>query len=494
MSESQNDLYKLIIETANEGIWMIDEHNLTTFANHKMAEMLGYSVAEMLGQPMFKFMDDEGIEIARKNVERRKNDIKESYEFKLIAKNGQPIWTHMSTSPINEEGRYKGALAMVTDVTEKRHHEQLIKESHLNYISLFEDSPVPLWDEDFSEIKMYLDRLKLSGVIDIRTYFEQYPYKLVECTSLLIVNNVNRAVVELNEAESKEYVIAHFRELINSRSAEYAILQMEAISNNQTTCQFDAELSTFKGNTRFVNFKWSVVKGHEHDYKKVYLSTNDLTDRIIDENLKLQHSNREKIVLLREIHHRVKNNLQIISSLLNLQSRSLEDKQTKDLFEMSLTRIQSMATIHELLYQSDNFARIDYRKYLKRLVVPLITAMKGIENNIQFELNVENIELNINTAIPLGLLINEILTNSLKHGVKNSDPGTIYVTIQNRPDGIYVLNIGDDGFGFDANVGFEHSETLGLQLISSLTEQLGGKIERLYNRKGTHYRIEFLEI
>lgn len=494
MFESTDDIYKLIIETANEGIWVIDETNITTFVNQTMADMLGCTPENMLGRSMFEYMDEEGLNIAKRNVARRRQGIKESHEFKLIGYQGKVVWTQMSTSAFVKDGQYKGALAMVTDITEKRAREDQRKENYLNYISLFEDSPVPIWDEDFSEVKKFIDGLKSKGIINIREYFKAYPEELEACSKLLIVNNINKAVVELNEAESKEHVMNHFRELINSRSAEYAILQMEAIANNQTTCQFDAELSTFKGNTRYVNFKWSVVKGHEEDYKKVYLSTTDLTDRIIDENLKLQLSNREKAVLLKEIHHRVKNNLQIISSLLNLQSRTFDDERTKELYDMSLTRIQSMAMVHELLYRSDNFSRINYKKYLERLVHPLIEAMKNENTEITFELKVDEIELNINTSIPLGLLINEILTNSLKHGLKEQEKGKIYVSIEKNNEGKFHLKIGDDGIGFTPKNRFEDSDTLGLQLISSLIEQLGGEIKREEALKGTHYTISFEEL
>lgn len=494
MFESTDDIYKLIIETANEGIWVIDESNITTFVNQTMADMLGCSPERMVGRSMFEYMDEEGLSIAKRNVAKRRQGIKESHEFKLIGFEGRVVWTQMSTSAFIKDGIYKGALAMVTDITEKRAREDLRKENHLNYISLFEDSPVPIWDEDFSQVKLFIDQLKLKGIVNMREYFTAYPDELDKCTKLLVVNNINKAVVELNEADSKEHVMNHFRELINSRSREYAILQMEAIARNETTCQFDAELSTFKGNTRYVNFKWTVVKGHEKDYKKVYLSTTDLTDRIIDENLKLQHSNREKAVLLKEIHHRVKNNLQIISSLLNLQSRSFEDEGMKELYDMSLTRIQSMAMVHELLYRSDNFSRIDYKKYLERLVNPLIEAMKDDRAEVEFDLQVNEIELNINTSIPLGLLINEILTNSLKHGLKNVDQGKIYVAIETNNDGRFVLKIGDNGVGFVSSHNFEESETLGLQLISSLVEQLGGEMERRNDLKGTHYIITFEEL
>lgn len=375
------------------------------------------------------------------------------------------------------------------------HNKQEENEAtYQRYVSLFEDSPVPIWDEDFSLVKQAIDELKQKGVTDFKSYFEDNLHEVNRVSSLLVVNDINNAVVRLNEAQSKEQMLKDFRNLLTRKSTQYAINQFVAIANGQKTCEFDAELKTFAGNIRYVRFKWTVVKGFEDNYKHVYLSTTDLTERIVDENLMLQNSNKEKAVLLKEVHHRVKNNLQIITSLLNLQARGIEDERTRDLFEMSLNRIQSMATVHELLYQSENFSKINYQNYLKKLIYPLLVSMKGMENNIDLRLNVEDIELNINTAIPLGLLINEILTNALKHGIVGDDHGVVYIDLKKLNKNQFELLIGDNGAGFKEDLSEVSVDTLGLQLITSLVDQLSGTLVRERMKKGTHYRIQFNEI
>lgn len=362
-----------------------------------------------------------------------------------------------------------------------------------HYKSLFDDCPVPIWDEDFSEIKKYLENLKSQGVKDIRSYFETEPNAIKECASLLIVNDVNQAVVDLNQASSKEHLLNSFTELINENSQGYLINQFIAIANNESSCEFDAELITFKGAKRHVHLKWVVVKGFEADYKKVYLTTTDVTKRIIAENLLLQHSNKEKELLLTEIHHRVKNNLQIITSLLNLQSNSIDDAKIKSIFEISLHRVNSMALVHELLYQSKNFSQINYGNYLKQLSLPLIDSMKPVGSKISLIIEADDISLNINTSIPLGLLINEIITNSLKHGFGVGQSGEIYIKLYNDDDSNFRLCIGDNGIGYDNNFNIEDAGSLGLQLIDSLTEQLSGTISRDCSSKGTHFCIKFKE-
>lgn len=359
-----------------------------------------------------------------------------------------------------------------------------------DYRSLFEYTPVPIWEEDFSAVKFELDKILALGNTDIRTYFEENPDEVERVASYLVVNDINQAVVDLNEADSKEQLLAGFWSLRDQNSTEYAIKQFEAIAKGELICEFDAELRTFKGNTRYVRFCWKVVKGYERNYGKVFLITADLTARIAQENLALQNNIREKEVLLKEVHHRVKNNLQIISSLLNLQSRNSQDPAVQHLFDMSLNRIRSMATVHELLYRSKDISHIDINDYVNRLIQPLLESIQG-EEAVTIDLEVHRVVLHINTAIPLGLIINEIVTNALVHGVAGCDNPRVYLRLLKR-DSSYRLEIGDNGSGLK-DQDFE-GDTLGLQLILSLVDQINGKMKLNRELKGTHFVIEFEEI
>ncbi|HIP32106.1 MAG TPA: PAS domain S-box protein [Crocinitomicaceae bacterium] len=490
---NNSTLYKLIIDTTNEGVWMIDEFNKTNFVNNKMIDVLGYSEDEMLGKNLFDFMDNDGIELAKKNLERNANGISELHEFKFKNKNGDDVWTQLNTSPIIINGVNKGSLAMVTDITARKAKEIEESEIHRNYRSLFEDCPVPIWDEDFSEVKCRIDALRRKGIIDFKKHFENNLGDLVYCAQGLVINDVNKAVVELNEAKDKAHVLRSYAELATRETLRYTIDQLVAISENKTTYQHEVKLKTFGGNYRHVLMKWTVVKGYEKTYKKVYLTTIDFTDRIIEENQFLKNTNKEKETLLKEIHHRVKNNLQIIMSLLNLQSRSIDDLETKDLFNVSIGRIQSMSIVHQLLYQAENFSKIEFRDYLERLVYPLISSIKGDGCQIEFKIDVENVVLNINTSIPLGLIITELITNSLKHGIKQCT-GEISISMRNTENNKYLLEIGDNGDNFPSDFDINKTETLGLQLVTSLVEQLSGTISRDNSKSGTHYKITFEEV
>lgn len=202
---------------------------------------------------------------------------------------------------------------------------------------------------------------------------------------------------------------------------------------------------------------------------------------------------REKDTLLKEIHHRVKNNLQTVSSLLSLQSRSAPDPKVKQLIKSSQNRVISMAMVHEMLYMRQDLSKIEYKSYVQELGEYLIRSFKGTENNITLTVNIPDIKLGIDTAIPLGLLINEIITNALKYGIPGDQPGEIHIKIIKLANS-YQLYIGDNGEGFPKETDVKNTNSLGLKLIHNLVRQLKGTITRNNSKKGANYIIEFSEI
>ena len=211
-------------------------------------------------------------------------------------------------------------------------------------------------------------------------------------------------------------------------------------------------------------------------------------------NHQIEHRLNERDTLIKEIHHRVKNNLQVVSSLLSLQSSFIKDQHVKMLFRYSQYRINSMGMVHQMLYRSDNLHRIDYAAYIEELVQTLIKSMKGDNSNIKLQIDAQNIYLNIDTSIPLGLLINEITTNSLKYGFSDGEEGLLSIKLTKIGGARYKLFIGDNGSGIPRNINFRNTKSLGLKLIHKLTLQLNGNIERDNSKKGTHYIVTFNEI
>lgn len=195
------------------------------------------------------------------------------------------------------------------------------------------------------------------------------------------------------------------------------------------------------------------------------------------------------MVLLKEIHHRVKNNMQIISSLINLQSDYATDESTIKMFQDSKHRIRTMALIHEKLYMSDDISLINFSKYIKSLTTKLLEFYSLKSRLITLKVISDNITMDIDSAIPCGLLINELLSNSIKYAFPDGREGNIVIKMHIK-DGYYVLSVEDDGVGFPEEIDFVNPNTLGLQIVQTLTQQLDGNIE-LETNGFTRFKISF---
>lgn len=215
-----------------------------------------------------------------------------------------------------------------------------------------------------------------------------------------------------------------------------------------------------------------------------------ITERVIAER-KLKQSLEEKEMLLKEIHHRVKNNLMVISSLLNLQSQYISDQKALDIFRESQNRAKSMALIHERLYTSRDQKKIDFGDYIQTLANDLFRTYVTDPNHVKLNMDLENAMVDINTTVPLGLIVNELVTNSMKHGFVGSVEGEIKINFHKVGDE-FILIVSDTGVGFPEDLDFRNTSTLGLQLVNNLTGQIDGDIE-LDRRHGTQFKITFKE-
>jgi len=200
----------------------------------------------------------------------------------------------------------------------------------------------------------------------------------------------------------------------------------------------------------------------------------------------------EKEILLREVHHRVKNNLQVICSLLHLHSNLVRDKEALDVFRDSEARIKSMALIHEKLCQSENLALIRFEEYVHRLLDMVLRSYGPAANAVKLETHLEPMLVGMDLAVPLGLILNELISNSVQHGLRDSQSGMINVHLQKETDGRVVLIVRDNGMGLPANFALERTASLGLRLVKLLTDQIGGELAFASNQ-GTEFRLKFFE-
>jgi PAS domain S-box-containing protein len=238
-----------------------------------------------------------------------------------------------------------------------------------------------------------------------------------------------------------------------------------------------------------ISLSTSTVQDDEDVEHGVVYVARDLTQRKRAEE-QIEQSLREKEVLLREVHHRVKNNLQLISSLLMLQSEETQDEGTARALRISRNRIQSMAVIHETLYQSEYLARIDLAECIRNLVDHLAHSYDVDAETISTEVDIGQVSLSADLVVQCGLLINELISNAFKHAFPAGRTGKLSVSIHPGAGDIVILTVSDNGVSLPPDVSFPKADSLGLQLVSMLIQQLAGEIE-VDRSKGTTFRIRF---
>ena len=314
-------------------------------------------------------------------------------------------------------------------------------------------------------------------------------------SNFLIMLDHDKNIVTINNA-TKE-LLGYTKEEIIGKPIEYLFADESRDhdkklfnTNSESIINFETSLKSKYNEFIPVLLSKSVIKNENGNVMGIVCIGNNIVE-IKDAKDKIKASLEEKELLLRELHHRVKNNLQIILSLINLQSNGIKNPEDLEIFRESQSRVKSMAIIHEKLYQSADFASINFEGYIKSLVSYLLSYYST--NSIQAEIDVENdIVLNMDTAVPCGLIINELVTNSIKFAFTGRTARKIYIKLHSV-DGFYTLIVGDNGIGLPPELDLENPQKLGLQLVNTLTDQLEGKID-FNGENGTEFKIKFKEL
>lgn len=227
--------------------------------------------------------------------------------------------------------------------------------------------------------------------------------------------------------------------------------------------------------------------------QQVERALNESEERLVAQKAAMERQSellQQRETMLREIHHRVKNNMQVMSSLLSLQSRVVSNPETSRMLEENQNRIQSMALVHEILYQSDELAAVDFSKYIRRMVDHLFRSYGVNEGKIHLITELDPIALELDDALPSGLLINEVISNSLKHGFPQGRGGEVRIQLQCPSAGSVVLALSDNGVGLPRDLNWTTSRSLGLRLVRALAQQLRADLD-IQSDSGTQVKLVF---
>jgi two-component sensor histidine kinase/PAS domain-containing protein len=429
------------------------------------------------------------------------------------------LWIETRLVPVqNPAGGIAFVMGIARDVSHRRRVEEVLRAGELRYRSLFEESPLALWEEDFSEVRRRMEDLRKSGIVDFVAHVEAHPEIVPLYAGLVKVIDVNRATLDLYHARSKEELLGDINRTFTAASLRMFRDELVVFSKGRYRFESETETRTLDGEPNFVAVRVTVAPGYEHTFGRVLVSMYDLTERkrAEEQQLRIRELERantereyeeariratlhEKEVLLREIHHRVKNNLQLIASLLRLGAERVEDVQAREIFRDSQSRIRSMALIHERLYLTGDLARVPFREYLQSLTRELFSAHNAWARGVRLGLEADDTILTLDVAIPCGLIIHELVNNALEHAFPPSAAGQgpsaekrIEVVFRHRESGHYELEVADNGVGMPPPADLAAHQSLGLELVDALVHQVGGTLTRA-SGGGCRVRITFAE-
>jgi PAS domain S-box-containing protein len=452
--KKSEERYRSLVENINFGITLIDQDFRIIMTNTQISRWFNKPAHELVGKHCFKeFEKHQEVCSYCPGVKAMAAGHPAQVETRGVRDNGSSFPVKVHAFPVFEaDGAVCGFIEIIEDTTEHKRAEEALKKL---------SSAV----EQGADSVIITDK---HGVIDyVNPAFE-------ELTGYAREEAVGKKPGILKSGEHDKKFYKELHETIHSGR----IYRGEIINRKKN------------GEIYFVASTITPITDMQGNITHFVTTEKDITERKIAEE-QLKASLKEKEILLQEIHHRVKNNMQVISSMLSLQSEYITEKKYRDMFEESQNRISSMALIHEKLYQSRDFAKIDLSQYIKDLVNYLFRYYGINTGNIALNLNIENVYIGIDSGIPCGLIINELVTNSLKHAFPDGRKGEMKISLRSIDANMIELAVSDNGTGIPEDLDFRNTKSLGLHLVTMLAEnQLHGEIH-LDRSKGTEFKIKF---
>lgn len=454
----QDDRFRAVVEHQTELILRLLPDGKISFVNEAFCRLLNTVRENLVGQPFAALISRKGDEEAIDRIfQVTAQDGAVEFDLLFQPQGVDERWIRWSSSGIcGDRGGVSEIQLIGRDITERKVAEEMLVRSEARYRIVAEQTGQIVYDFDVVH-----GSLAFQGAIEEITGYTSEEFSGI----------TQQQWYEMIHEEDRAPVAVEFDRCLAAGGRIQAAYRIR------------------HKNGRYITIHSNGILVREPGGKSVHLmgTLTDVTERKRSEAL-ITSSLKEKEVLLKEIHHRVKNNLQVISSLLNLQAANVQDPKTLEQLKESQNRIRSMALIHERLYQSDDLARIDFGEYVRGLVSYLARSYSA--PRVRVNIDVQDINLAVNAAIPCGLIINELVSNALKYAFPEGRSGTVWIRLVATEGENGVLTVEDDGIGLSRNIDFENTTTLGLQLVNTLTRQLNGTIV-LSRDSGTAFSITF---
>ncbi len=442
--------YRLLVENAVEAILVVQDWQVK-YINPQAIRLSGYSKEEFTSLTLDKIIHPEDLPILKKRHQMRLKgkELDHIYPFRIFDKKGNIRWGIINVVVIPWEGK-KATLNFIHDITEQKRTQDKLKKSEKTFRELVERAS--------------------DGIAIIQDKKFQY---------------LNKKVAEMHECSIQEMLGDYFFHYVSEEEKQRVMERNEKrMRGEEVPTIYASEIITKDGKKKPVEFNAGMVTYEGKPANLVFVR--DIAERKKAEDI-LKKSLKEKDVLLREIHHRVKNNMQIMSSLLRLQAAGAKDKMAKKILQESRARIYTMALVHEKLYQSKDLASIDMGHYIQIFAPHLFHTFNASAQKITLHMQCESVDLDITRAIPCGLIINELISNSIKHAFPRGRKGEISIILRKEKDKI-IFSVKDNGIGLPEHLDVRQSDTMGFQVVNDLVKQLGADM-KIIRDNGVEFEI-----
>ena len=449
------------VENAAVALHWVAEDGTILWANRAELILLGYSAQEYIGHNIAEFHIDETA--IQDILDRLKKSVKiDRYEARLRSKDGSTRYVSINSSVYREEGKFVHTRCVTLDMTQVKQ----VSELQERLAAIVESSDDAIISKD------------LHGIIQ----------------------SWNQGAERLFGYSAGEMVGKHVSILVPPDAIDDGPNILIRIARGERIDHYETKRVTKYGKILAVSLSISPIRDTSGVVIGASKVARDISERERYEQglreaavlLDRSHADlREREVLLEEIHHRVKNNLQVITSLLGLQARSIKDTATRQKFEESRYRIQAIAILHEILYKSASLAEIDFADYIRRLAEHLVRFYGG-SGRIRMQIKLDPLYCHRDVASPCGLIVNELLSNAFKYAFPGAKSGEVRVELQREPEGKIRLLVGDNGIGLPPDLNWETSPTLGLRLVRTLARQIEANVET-DGRNGTVFCMTFAD-
>ncbi|HWQ67220.1 MAG TPA: PAS domain S-box protein [Methanospirillum sp.] len=503
--------YRLITEHMKDVVWILDIDTWHyTYVSPSIQRLLGYSAEEVMEKPSSDALIPEVFycfqDTVRMYLERfLSNPTKTEFfitQLEQPCKDGSTVMTEAITNFfVNRDTGKVELLGVSRDISDRKKVERELERKTLELYGRNEDLYAA--NADLTAIEKER-RIAYEALEKNQQALKESERSLKKAQSI-----AHLGVWEWDVAKGQVYVSDEFRRILGLDSSESPLFYSDlfAVITPQYQDQFDSSMKALMnfgspftlefwiirddGSNRAIRGQGESDSDVEGRSGHLTLIIQDITEQKLMEK-EIQEASLEKEILLREIHHRVKNNMQVISSLLSMQSRTIKEPTVQSLFKETQTRVRSLALVHELLYQSDTLNKINYHDYLQRITNYLFNSYNISQGGVTCTIQARGIEFSIDIAVPCSLIITELLTNSLKYAFTDERKGEIIIILSYDPDTLnYSLDYRDNGQGFPPGYDPKKGTGFGSSLIVGLIRQLSGNVEIENVERGVHYSITF---